>query len=105
MFDDLFHLVSQLEHDYRDENGNQAHALGCRRCAITTSLNTFKMQITRLLRDFDFAIGEEPIDKNIMIGKAGCDTKTARCVAPGRTILNGLRIRGCQGQSRLTYTV
>lgn len=58
MFDDLFHLVRSLEHDYRDDNGQQVHAYGCRRCALATRLNGFKMQITQLLRDLDFAIGE-----------------------------------------------
>jgi hypothetical protein len=62
MFDDLFNLVRQLEHDYREENGKQVHAHGCRRCAIATRLNGFKGQILRLLRDIEFAIGE-PIDK------------------------------------------
>jgi hypothetical protein len=63
MFTDLFHLVHSLEHDYKRENGKQVHAYGCRRCAIATRLNGFKVQILVLLRDIEFAIGE-PIEKN-----------------------------------------
>jgi hypothetical protein len=63
MFTDLFHLVHSLDHDYREEKGEQVHAVGCRRCAITTRLNGFKSQILVLLRDIEFAIGE-PTEKN-----------------------------------------
>jgi hypothetical protein len=63
MFDDLFHLVQSLDHDYRQDQGKQVHAYGCRRCAIAVRLNGFKVQILVLLRDIEFAIGE-PIDKN-----------------------------------------
>jgi hypothetical protein len=63
VFGDLFHLIYSLEHDYREENGRQVHACGCRRCALTVRLNHFKIQILKLLRDIEFAIGE-PIDKN-----------------------------------------
>jgi len=63
VFDDLFNLVRQFEHDYREENGKRVHAYGCRRCALTTRLSAFKIQITQLLRDLDIAIGEY-IEKN-----------------------------------------
>ena len=29
MFDDLFHLVCELEHEYREEDGNRVRALQC----------------------------------------------------------------------------
>jgi hypothetical protein len=63
MFTDLFHLIHSLEHDYKEEKGQKVHTYDCRRCAITTRLNSFKIQITQLLRDLDFAIGEY-IEKN-----------------------------------------
>ena len=58
MFTDLFQLIRSLDHDYREERGQKVHAYGCRRCALTIRLNSFKIQITQLLRDLDFAIGE-----------------------------------------------
>lgn len=58
MFTDLFHLVHSLDHDYKEEKGEKIHAVGCRRCAIATRLNGFKVQIVCLLRDMEFAIGE-----------------------------------------------
>jgi len=57
-FADLFHLIQSLEHDYREENGKQVNDCGCRRCALTVRLNHFKIQIVKLLRDIEFAIGE-----------------------------------------------
>ena len=63
MFADLFHLLESLEHDYREEHGQKIHAYGCRRCALAVRLNGFKVQILKLLRDIEFAIGE-PIGKN-----------------------------------------
>ena len=63
MFNDLFHLVESLEHDYREENGKQVHALMCRRCALASKLNSFRSQIVRLLRDIDFAVGD-PVEKD-----------------------------------------
>ena len=63
MFTDLFHIIHSLEHDYREERGEQVHAHGCRRCALTVRLNGFKGQILKLLRDIDFAIGES-VEKN-----------------------------------------
>jgi hypothetical protein len=62
MLDDLFHLIQSLEHDYKEDQGKRVHALGCRRCALTVRLNGFKVQILKLLRDIEFAIGE-PLDK------------------------------------------
>jgi hypothetical protein len=62
MFTDLLHLLESLDHDYREEHGQKVHAIGCRRCALTVRLNGFKVQIIKLLRDIEFAIGE-PIDK------------------------------------------
>jgi len=63
MFTDLFHLIHSLEHDYKEEKGQKVHSYDCRRCALTVRLNSFKIQITQLLRDLDFAIGEY-IEKN-----------------------------------------
>jgi hypothetical protein len=63
MFTDLFQLVRSLEHDYKEENGKQVHAYGCRRCALNVRLNHFKLLILKLLRDIEFAIGE-PTEKN-----------------------------------------
>jgi hypothetical protein len=63
MFTDLFHLIHSLEHDYKEEQGKQVHAHGCRRCALTVRLNGFNGQILRLLRDIEFAI-REPTEKN-----------------------------------------
>jgi hypothetical protein len=63
MFTDLFQLIRSLDHDYREERGRMVHSYGCRRCALTIRLNSFKIQITQLLRDLDFAIGEY-IEKN-----------------------------------------
>jgi hypothetical protein len=63
MFGDLFHHLRSLEHDYREEDGKLVHDCGCRRCALTVRLNHFRMQILKLLRDIEFAIGE-PMDKD-----------------------------------------
>jgi len=63
MFTDLFHLIYSLEHDYKEEKGQKVHSYDCRRCALTIRLNSFKIQITQVLRDLDFAIGEY-IEKN-----------------------------------------
>jgi hypothetical protein len=58
MFDDLFHLVRTLEHEYREENGKSVHYYQCLRCALTVRLNQFKRQIRHILRDIDDTIGE-----------------------------------------------
>lgn len=58
MFDDLFHLVRSLEHDYRQEADKQVHDYDCRRCALTARLNGFKIQIVQILRDIEFRIGD-----------------------------------------------
>jgi hypothetical protein len=58
MFNDLFHLVHSLEHDYTAERGERIDSYACRRCARTVRLNGFKVQILCLLRDIEFAIGE-----------------------------------------------
>lgn len=63
MFTDLFHLIHSLEHDYKEENGQQVHAYGCRRCALAVRLNGLKGQILKLLRDIEFSIGE-PIERD-----------------------------------------
>ena len=63
MFTDLFHPIQSLEHDYKEEKVQMVHAYGCRRCALTVRLNGFKVQILKLLRDIEFAIGE-PSEKN-----------------------------------------
>jgi hypothetical protein len=58
LFTDLFHLIQSLEHDYKKEEGQKAHAIGCRRGAVTVRLNGIRVQIFKLLRDIEFAIGE-----------------------------------------------
>jgi hypothetical protein len=58
MFNDLFHLVRSLEHDYCEENGERIHLHTCRRCAISVRLNTFKAQILKVLSDIDFVVGD-----------------------------------------------
>jgi len=63
MFNDLFRLVESFEHDCREENGLQVHAYMCRRCALTSKLISFRIQILRLLRDVDFAVGN-PVEKD-----------------------------------------
>jgi hypothetical protein len=63
MFHDLFHLVHSLDHDFIEENGRRVHARGCRRCAISVRLNSFKVQILNVLRDIDFVLGD-PDEKN-----------------------------------------
>ncbi len=63
MFTDLFHLLESLEHDYREEHGQQIHAYGCRRCALTVRVNGFRVQILKLLHDIEFGIGE-PLEKD-----------------------------------------
>jgi hypothetical protein len=63
MFTDLFHLIQSLEHDYKEEKGEMVHTYRCRRCALTVRVNGFKVQILKLLRDIEFAIGE-PLEKD-----------------------------------------
>jgi hypothetical protein len=58
MFDDLFHLVESLDHEYKEEQGKRVHAFGCRRCALSLRLSALKAQIRQLLRDIDFALGD-----------------------------------------------
>ena len=62
MSTDLFHLIQSLEHDYKEEKGERVHAYGCRRCAPAVRLNGFRVQILKLLHDFEFGIGQ-PIEK------------------------------------------
>ena len=62
MFNDLFHLVHSLDHDYREEKGERVHDYGCRRCAIALRLKSFRDQICRLLSDIEFNVGD-PIEK------------------------------------------
>jgi len=63
MFNDLFHLIQSLEHDFSDENGERVHLHTCRRCAISLRLSAFKAQILKVLRDIDFVVGD-PGEKN-----------------------------------------
>jgi hypothetical protein len=70
MFNDLFHLVAALEHDYREENGKQVHWIGCRRCAIAMRLMDFKAQIHHVLSEIEFALGE-PVHKEKIISSSG----------------------------------
>jgi hypothetical protein len=63
MFNDLFHLIDSLEHDFKEEKGERVHSYACRRCALSVRLSAFKAQILRILRDIDFALGD-PDEKN-----------------------------------------
>jgi hypothetical protein len=63
MFNDLFHLIHSLDHDFSENHGERVHLLGCRRCALTVRLRGFKTQILQILRDIDFALGD-PDEKN-----------------------------------------
>jgi hypothetical protein len=63
MFNDLFHIVHSLEHDFKDEEEKRVHSLSCRRCAISVRLSAFKAQIIKVLRDIDFVVGDTD-DKN-----------------------------------------
>ena len=58
MFNDLFHLIQSLEHDYKEEGERRIHLHTCRRCAISVQLSAFKAQILKVLRDIDFVIGD-----------------------------------------------
>ena len=58
MFLDLFHIITSLEHEFREVDGNRVHSHLCIRCALTVRLNGFKNQIRQVLRDIDFSIGE-----------------------------------------------
>jgi len=57
MFNDLFHVLESLEHDYREENGKRVHAHGCRRCELELRLRDARGQILRLLSDLEFDFG------------------------------------------------
>ncbi len=63
MFNDLFHLIHSLDHDFSEDQGKRVHSCGCRRCALAVRLSAFKAQILRILRDIDFALGD-PDEKN-----------------------------------------
>jgi hypothetical protein len=58
MFNDLFHLVELLEHDYREEHGERVHSYTCRRCEIALRLKSFRAKIWRFLHDVDFDVGD-----------------------------------------------
>jgi len=63
MFNDLFHLIHSLDHDFVEEMGKRVHSYGCRRCALSVRLSAFKAQILQILRDIDFVLGD-PDEKN-----------------------------------------
>jgi len=63
MFNDLFHLIQSLEHDFRDEEEKRVHSHSCRRCAISVRLSAFKAQIFKVLHDIDLVVGD-PDKKN-----------------------------------------
>jgi hypothetical protein len=63
MFNDLFHLIHSLDHDFSEDQGKRVHSCGCRRCAILVRLRAFKAQILQILRDIDFVLGD-PDEKN-----------------------------------------
>jgi len=58
MFNDLFHLIHSLDHDFSEEKGERVHSLACRRCAISVRLSAFGAQILKVLRDIDFVVGD-----------------------------------------------
>jgi hypothetical protein len=55
VFDDLFHLVASLDHDYRDG----VHSYTCRRCAIAVRL----VRIKTMVREMESALGEPAEEK------------------------------------------
>jgi hypothetical protein len=63
MFNDLFHLVHSLDHDFNEEKGERVHSYTCRRCALSVQLSAFKAKILQILRDIDFAVGD-PVEKH-----------------------------------------
>lgn len=58
MFNDLFHLINSLDHDFSEDHGKRVHLVGCRRCALSVRLKSFKAQIVKVLRDIDFVLGD-----------------------------------------------
>ena len=58
MFNDLFHLIRSLDHNFSEENGERVHSHACRRCAISVRLSAFKAQVLKVLRDIEFALGD-----------------------------------------------
>jgi hypothetical protein len=58
MFNDLFHLIHSLDHDFNEDQGKRVHSCGCRRCALSVRLSAFKVQILRILHDIDFVLGD-----------------------------------------------
>jgi hypothetical protein len=62
MFNDLFHLIALLDHDFSGENGERVHAYTCRRCAIAMRLSSLKDQIRRILHDMEFSVGD-PVEE------------------------------------------
>jgi hypothetical protein len=58
MFNDLFHLIHSLDHDFSEEQGKRVHSYGCRRRALSVRLSAFKAQILKILHDIDFALGD-----------------------------------------------
>jgi hypothetical protein len=63
MFDDLFHLVASLDHDYPEEGGERVHSYICRCCAIALRLSELKTQVGKLLAETDAAIGDPREEK------------------------------------------
>ncbi len=55
MFDDLFHLVASLDHDYKEG----AHSCACCRCAIALRL----ARVQALVREMEFALGDPAEEK------------------------------------------
>jgi hypothetical protein len=64
MFNDLFHLIHSLDHDFSEDHGKRVHSFACRRCALSVRLRAFKMQILQSLRDIDFVLGDPEEKKN-----------------------------------------
>jgi hypothetical protein len=58
MFNDLFHLIHSLDHNFRGEKGKRVPSCGCRGGPLSVRWSAFKAQIRRILHDIDFALGD-----------------------------------------------
>jgi hypothetical protein len=77
VFNDLFHLVDLLDHDYREENGRLVHSYTCRRCEIALRLKSFREKIRRLLHDVDFDVGD-PVEEKRTNSKDSPETPASK---------------------------
>jgi len=55
----LLALIETLDHDQREEDGKLVHSYQCRKCAIVTSLNQFRIDLCNALKNLDESILDE----------------------------------------------